>query len=489
MADVAFGAWLPDQPKYQGPHLREALGCIPRLKSYGPWPDLAPQSDALAERVRGAIALRDKGGDDAHIYAGTDTKIWELQSGGTWNDVSRLVGGAYASSGEADRWAFAQYGDRAIATNFVDVAQKLDMSTETDFSALSGSPPKAKYAQAFRGFLFLGFTENSGLGVAWSALNNSEGWTPGTDQSDEIEFPDGGVVTGMRATDALYVFQEYAIQRFYPVGLPTVMQRDKITDQSGCSIPGSLCNYERIFFFRSTNGFQMFDGQNITPIGAEQVDTFFSNDADPNFYARMSAAVDPIRKLVVWNYTSVNAENGAPDMQIAYNWVSKTWGHAPIGCELVFPALTTETTLEDGDTLFPGGIDTAEGSFDDPIWAGGVIQFGAFTSLYEFGTFSGSNIEARIEPGVVQVARHRVRIKEARVVVDTTAALLDVRMTESEGDDPAVFGAGESQQSNGAYKLRAAGRFAYFRLTIPAGSDWEHAQAITDIKSGGAGQQ
>ena len=481
---IQFGAWLPDQPAFQGPHLREALGCLPRLQSYGPMPDLAAQSDALSARPLGAIATRDKGGDDVHIYAGTATALYELQSAGTWNDVSRAS--PYTAASDSDRWRFAPYGDRMLATNFVDAVQYLDMSTGTDFADLAGTPPKAKYVRAFAGFVFLGFTEDSAFMLANSALNDSEGWTPGTNQSDEIEFPDGGVVTGLAATDALHIFQENTIRRLYYVGLPQVFQIDVIERERGCSVPGTLAQLGRHMFFRSSDGFYVYDGGQAQPIGAEIVDNWWANDRDPSFDYKVTSAVDPVRKIYIVNYVSQNAADGIPDSQITYNWISKLWSHSRVACELVFPALSLGVTLEDLDALY-ASIDDMTISLDDPIWTGGQPRFAGFTSDYEFGAFAGSNVEARFEPAPVKIGPRRMFMQAARFVVDTESKTLEVKMTENEGTAPAAFSGGQAPAASGRIKLRGSGRFAYFRAVVTAGATWTHAQGLDELEAVGAG--
>ena len=75
----------------------------------------------------------------------------------------------------------------------------------------------------------------------------------------------------------------------------SVSQSRYIRREKGCIASGSVSQYQGLTFFLSDDGFYLCDGQQVVPIGAEKVDRFFFNDADPDF-TTMSSAVDPIRK-------------------------------------------------------------------------------------------------------------------------------------------------------------------------------------------------
>ena len=87
----------------------------------------------------------------------------------------------------------------------------------------------------------------------------------------------------------------------------------------------------------------MCDGQTVTPIGAEKVDRFFFNDASEFDFSSMSAAVDPIRKLVIWNYKGIDGNRHL----IIYNFATKKWTYADGGTDYLSEASTSAVTLDD----------------------------------------------------------------------------------------------------------------------------------------------
>src|ERR1043166_5436503 len=137
---VSVGAWQPDLPDFESTGALEYLNAIPAINSARPLPSFLDTSGALDDRVRGAFLARGQGGNIAQ-FAGTQTKLYKLNAGGTgWDDVSRTSGGAYATASDG-YWSFTQFGDKVIATNGTDVMQVFTIGSSTNFVALGGSPP------------------------------------------------------------------------------------------------------------------------------------------------------------------------------------------------------------------------------------------------------------------------------------------------------------------------------------------------------------
>ncbi len=140
-------------------------------------------------------------------------------------------------------------------------------------------------------------------------------------QSDYQDIPDGGQIVGIRGGEFGLVFLERAISRMTYVGTPFIFQFDNISRNKGCMVAGSIAQYQGITFFLSDDGFYLCDGQTVQPIGSEKVDRFFIDDASESDYGSMSAAVDPIRKLVIWNYVATDGNRKL----IIYNFATKRW--------------------------------------------------------------------------------------------------------------------------------------------------------------------
>ena len=209
---IPFGPWHPDATTINANTCPEAWDCLPAITGFKPLPDLAAASNSLGSQALGAAAMIETDGT-VYEFAGTGTQLWKLSSSATWSDVSRTVGGAYHAGG-SERWQFANFGGYMIATNIGDVVQKFDVrGGATNFTALGGSPPQARYVGVVRDFVVLGGILNNERRVQWSGLANADFWTPGLQNSDYQDIPSGGPVRGILGGEVGYIFQAERITR------------------------------------------------------------------------------------------------------------------------------------------------------------------------------------------------------------------------------------------------------------------------------------
>jgi hypothetical protein len=194
MPPLVFPEWAPDAPDL-GDTAREAAGVIPEKEGYRPFKSFATTSSALTARAQGAAWFRKPDGSTVN-FAGDATKLYALSTT-TWGDVSRAMGGAYATDASGN-WRFAQFGSLAYTTNGVDALQSFDLSAGTNWIAAAGSPPVADFICVVRRFLVLGKIASYPQRVQWSGDNNSSTWaSSATTLADSQDMPDGGAVTGL----------------------------------------------------------------------------------------------------------------------------------------------------------------------------------------------------------------------------------------------------------------------------------------------------
>jgi hypothetical protein len=467
---IEWGEWKPDSPDIGLGALRIARNVRPALRHYEPMQALGESSDAIASRARGLLSARDLSGE-VHTFTGDTSKLYEL-SGATWGDVSKV--GGY-SCAESDRWRFWTFGDRMLATNFSDPIQKFDMSMSSVFANLAGSPPQAKYGASYGEFVVLGYTSDNAQGIKWSAIGDSESWTPGLNQSDVENFSDGGNVTGIGIGDVAYVFQEYAIRRMVYTGGPTIMQFDVMERARGCIDAGSLVQVGNAFFYRSPDGFYLLNNGVSTPIGFEKVDEYFKDNADLDLQYRTTAAIDPINKLAGWLYTSNDSATGAPDRLLIYNWAAQRWAEARYSAEVLASTLSSGYTLEGLDALY-GSIDAMTISLDDPIWTGGALNWGAMTTNNKLASFSGSNLEATIETDDFQISEGLIAfVQQCRPLTDAATAYCKTGYRMRAGDALA-YSTESAINVSGFAPQRALGRYIRTNHRIPAAETWTKTQ-------------
>lgn len=477
---VPFGPWTPDEPALGGNGAREASGVIPEKSGYRPFKALATTTNALTARCQGAAWFRKPNGTTAN-FAGDATKLYLLSSS-TWNDVSRLVGGAYATASDG-HWRFGQFGSLAYATNAVDALQSFDLSAGTNWIAATGSPPTGKYIATVRRFLVLANIASFPQRLNWSGDNNAGTWaTSPTTLADAHDLPDGGEITGIVGGEFGLVFQESAIQRMTFEGSPTVFRFDKIAADLGATVPNTVAGWGPLAFFCHRSGFNMVrGGQEIIPIGKDRIDRWFWGALDQSYLHRVTSAVDPVNGLYIVSFPSTSASSGTPDTLLIYNWRADRWAYASATCAMIYSgAVQLSWTLEDLDVF--GTLEAVPYSLDSSYWTGNrQLLLAGFYTDHKQGTFSGSNLAATIDTAEIQpTPGRRSRVIAARPMIDGGSPTLAIgqRNTQQEvvnwrGDAAMV--------SSGRCPLRGNGRYVRFRAKIPAGTTYQWAQGVDDI--------
>lgn len=436
-------------------------------------------------RVQGAISVR---GIDGTIknFAGDATKLYDWD-GVTWNDVTRTSGGAYAT-GTDGGWEFEQFGDLVVAVNGIDAPQKFAISTSSNFEALGGSPPVARFVKAVRDFLVLGRISTATNRVQWSGINNAETWTTSAaTQADLQDLPDGGQVMGLVGGEYGVIFQERAIRRMTYVGSPIIFQIDKISLEHGTPAEGSIAAFESMVFFLSDNGFYRLDGgSRLTPIGAQKVDRYFFNDFDATYPYRVTATVDPLNKLYVVSYPGEGNDNGTPNKLLIYNWDVDRWSRAEVELERLHTAATQSGyTLDQLDTV-SASLDALPFSLDSRVWTGaGRLLLAGFNTAHKIGFFNGDNLDATVDTTEAQlIPERRALVTGFRPMVQggTVTAQLGTRNLQSES---VTWGAEIAVNAFGMCNARSNAR--YHRARINATGDWEHIMGIDEIQASSAG--
>jgi len=261
---------------------------------------------------------------------------------------------------------------------------------------------------------------------------------------------------------------ERSIVRMTYIGSPLFFQFDNISRGVGCFASGSVAQYKGVTYFLSDNGFYQTDGQSVQPIGAEKVDRFFFDDVSGNRIDEMSAAVDPIKKLVIWNYF---ATDGSP-AQLIYSIDLNKWTYARANVDGIAELATAGVTLEGLDAY--GTVDTIDRSFDSRVWSGGDLLLAGVRGD-KIVTLDGPNLTASIITGDVQLTGQRSVAIYGRPYIDNGSASISVASRDVLNAS-IVFGTATTANSEGRVPMRSGGRFHRFKL-IPSG-DWHTAVAL-----------
>jgi hypothetical protein len=521
---IQFKDWLPDQPSILDT-VSEANNVIPLAVGYGPFKSPVNYSGVATENLTNCFAA--KVNADVSIFAGGFTKLFKVSATDlTMEDVSKA--GGYTG---INRWQFVQFGDYALASNGSEKIQYFDVNSSTDFADLAAAAPVAKYITVVRDFV-VGANIGAGTNpsrVNWSDINDPTDWTAGgASQSDFQELPDGGDITGITGGEFGIVFLEKAIVRMSYIGSPLFFQFDTISRNVGCIEGGSIAQYGGVTYFLSDDGFYSCNGQQVTGIGSEKVDRYFFNNANIADIDSISAAVDPERNLVIWNYTTVSGSRSL----LIYNFETQKWCEADTDVDFLSTLATTGTTLDGLDTaynvtagsfvvgksytirsigttdytligavantvgvLFTATgvgsgtgvaidmaasaaalktVDTLTTTLDDRLYAGGKFLFGGVRDT-RIITFTGLPATATIATNDLEYGYNSV-LTLIRPSVDSGSADVSVASRRML-DDTITYSTPISASSENRCPVRSAGR--YHRISItPTGANWFSAIGV-----------
>jgi hypothetical protein len=463
---VTFGEWMPDQSGISG-SLTDAKNVVSQAIGYGPFPTPVSFSSAAAENLTSLYAAKAPD-SNTYFFAAGLSKIYTVSGSGTLTQVNTGL-----TTGANDRVRFTQFGKSVIICNNAEKLKSWVLGTSTTFAEVAATAPIAKFITVVRDFVVCANTletTQQQYRVRWSAINDETDWVENVNtQSDYQDIPDGGQIMGIRGGEFGLVLLERSIHRMTYVGTPFIFQFDNISRNKGCMVSGSVAQYQGITFFLSDDGFYMCDGQQVVPIGAEKVDRFFLSDASETDYPTMSAAIDPVRKLVIWNYRSVDATRKL----MIYNFATKKWTYGDANTDYLGEASSGASTLEELDSI-SGSIDALTTSLDSLLYIGGKYFLGGTygTRVY---SFTGASLTGSIATGDIDVGANSV-VTLARPIVDNGSGSLSVA-SRTLLNQSVTYGTSTAADSENRVSLRSAGRYHRLKL-VPTGANWKTAVAV-----------
>jgi hypothetical protein len=353
---VPFASFGPDVSDLNGSVTSSIENVLPRSDGYGPFPGHVSFTSALAGACRGYFFARNE--DQLVVFAATETRIYLLDNTTlTWSDVSS-GGSAYAALSANENWQFAQFNNFVIAVQANVAPQVYNLSSDTDFDDLGGSPPQARYISIINRFVVLSGLLDDPYRVQWSGLNDTTNWTAGTGLSDFQDLPDGGVVRGVVGGEFGIIIQDGAMRRMiFSPGSDVIFQIDRISKDTGALAPYSIVNAGERVFFLSPRGFIMTDSSGaVTPIGKERIDRTFLSTYDSTALGLVIGVADPASNLVMWSYRSQDGgDEGLFDKLICFDWVLNRWSTVNMSGEYIAALARPGQTLEGLDSI--GAID------------------------------------------------------------------------------------------------------------------------------------
>jgi hypothetical protein len=484
MTIISFAPWEPDKAELNGGTTGDVQNVLCSTRSYLPFPGYVALTDALPDTPLGHFTARSLSGQ-VTIFAGTATGLYAVDNTDlSWTDVS----GTTYNANETARWDFEQFGEYVVAVNINDDPQVFQLGVSSAFDDLGGSPPRASFVKAWGDFLCLMQHANNLNRAQWSGLNDITIWTPGVSNSDYQDFPEGGVVQGSsRATNPI-IFMERAIYlgTFVP-GSSVIFTFVKAHDGTGANSPYSIASRGEFTFFADVGGFYQItpDGA-VVPMGFEKVDRTIFGKMAASDIANIQGAIDPFYSRVYWAADLTGA--GSFNSIVIYDWVQQRWTLAAQNTKGIFPAATAGYTLEGLDAVSTN-IDLLPFSLDSKVWQGGAPVIAAFGLDDRLGFFNGTPKQAVIttqETG--DLAGSLTLVTSTYPVIDTDSATIAIGSRMKRSDVASWTSEIPLNSVTGRADKLSTARFHRFRVTIPSGEDWTHAQGI-DVTSQPAGRR
>ncbi|MBA2689798.1 MAG: hypothetical protein H0U63_03240 [Burkholderiales bacterium] len=472
---LAFGQFSPDVADVGTDTLDVARNVYPASNSWKPFNQPTARSTSLPSACKGLASEPLTSGVFA-TYAGTTTKLYKFNaSTQLWTDVSRVAGGNYATPADGF-WSFAHFGNLLIATNGFDVVQFIDVTVGTNFAALAGSPPTAKHVTIVEDRVMLAGLTAAPSSIAWSDINNATVWTPGVGLADQQAFSSGGNAQAV-CSAARLVLQERGMRAIIPTGDVTSFQFEEVASAKGALSARSVIAVGPLAFWLSEDGFYMGNSSEQRAISANRVTDYFFDKLLRERSYQVTGAADPLATRVYWSYPTQSTDYN--DYIIGYDWSLDKWFEIKFTTYAMAITATAGLTLEELDAF--GTLETLAFSMDSTTWSGGATYMSLIDQDNKLAYFSGQPMEVTLETGNVQFAPgRRVKATWARPLIEGTggsSAMLEVGRRQRLTDEPA-WTVPASMAASGRIPIYASGAYHRFRLVVPAGTIWEHAQGM-----------
>jgi hypothetical protein len=368
MPVLPFPEYRPDVSSFNGSSTETLLNVLPRSDGYGPMKDVSAFTGVMAAQCRGAFMARKSDGT-IRIFAGTSTKLYQLDNTTlTWVDVS-LGAGTYSTLSADANWHFAQFNNSVIAVQANAAPQVVDVSASsgTAFAALGGSPPQAAYITTVNRFVVLSGLNSNPNRIQWSGLNATTTWTSGTTYSDYQDLPDGGNIKGVVGGEFGLIVQDNAMRRMiFSPGSDIVFQIDRIGKDLGAITADSICETGGVVYFLSARGFVKVgpDGSEV-PIGFEKVDRTFFEAADITQPQLIQGVSNPATQEIIFTYKETGSVTTTFNRALVYNDALNRWSPLELTGEYLVtlgkPGLTLEALGTIGSTTITGAANNGSG--------------------------------------------------------------------------------------------------------------------------------
>lgn len=481
---IPFGEWLPDRPNLENPGMTEALNVIPTAGGYAPFETFnSTPTNALDGVCKGAASFKQTNGG-SFVFAGDATKLYELR-----NDVFTDASSKVYNVLDFNQWNFGQFGSLILAANGSDKLQKIRAGSATGFEEIPDSPV-CSFIAIVKDFVVVGpVTLDGVVGVQWSARNDVDSWDPTVNSSGFQPLIEGGPLRGITGGDFGTILQENSVTRMNFVGGDLVFSFDIIESARGCLISGSVVQLGAIIYYISEEGVEAFTGTGGRNIGEGKVNKTLFKRFDRDNLDKMTAAIDPERRLILWNYST---SGSVPDRILIYYVGEKRFSDILLDTQVLVTSLDASVSIDDiaGSidasplTGFPGVF-----SLDDPQLLGGRRRLSAFNTSNQMANLDGDTLAATLAIGEFIFTNSGQFISDGKkIVVKRLRGAIDGPHTmtinhRSKLQDAETVKGPLILEADGSTAFNVKDKYNRFEMNTLAAASWNFAQGI-DFEDG-----
>ncbi len=404
----------------------------------------------------GLYAARKADGTE-RLFAFTATAAYEFsKTSYTWEVVTRVSGGAYAADG---RWSIEQFGSVVYAANGVDIEQKIDIETGTNFENNS-TAPIARYIRRVGDFMFRGNIVDHPNQLQWSALNDPQSNTAGVNLSDYQDMPEGDEIMGIvPISGGAHIWMRSAVQLMaFALNDSLIFTRRVMTDMQGTSSPFTLASFgQDQYMIYSDEGFMLHAGGQIANVGEGAVNKWFLSECDQDARGNIVGMADPERSIVWFSYTGSDATK----RMLGFLHMQRRWTLADVSLQASCRARTFAYSA-----LTAAGVDSD------------LLRFTVVDSNGRLSYLVGSNLAATLETNEIAFGDYRSFIGGGFLQGDPTTFSVVHKVGQFKGGTLTEKAAVSPGARSKLIPFKGDGRVHRVKVTIPAGTTWTTAAGL-----------
>lgn len=477
----ALGTWEPDVGEVGTDTLEECVNVFPRPDHYSPFPGLGSiSSGALSTACRGIVYVQKTAGT-YDTYVATATKLFRYNADTlTFDDVSRSSGGDYNLPAD-DYWSFTLFGNILIATQLGDVPQYIDVDVGTNFAALGGSPPTARFCTVMDNRLVLYHTTTDPRQARWSEVGNPEDWS-GVGAGEQT-FKDHGAVMAF-LPHARLVILERGLRQIVSTNDSEAFEFQELAFERGTVSPWSVIEVGNFAAWLSEEGFFFGNASGIQNITEGRLSRWFGDNANRERTYQVFGTHDPYSSRLLWAFPTGDTE---------YNDRILIWDRSlssPYGVGR-FSLIDLDTyvlaRLATAGVSLEGGSDSTDmdeaglPSLDSRLYMAGAPILVAVGTDLKLSGFTGDNLAATITTKSYMLGDGgRARLRQVMPLISGTESdeiTVKVKKRNRQSDDWTTSGA-ISQQASGFHPCNHDSRFHALKFEIAAAKTWDRFQGF-----------